>query len=135
MKHLLLAMVAVGTLGVLGCQNQPAQTPPKDAPIATETRGPDEVISTPAAEPPGTHKTRTDDLDDGTVKRTTVTPTTPPPPVSNDKTYVVQKGDTLFSIAKKIYGDPKRVQDIATLNDITDVSKLRVGQTLKLPPK
>ena len=130
MKHLLLAMVAAGTLGVLGCQNQQPPPPSQTPAIVTEPRSPDELISTPAA-----RKTRTDDLDDGTVKRPAVSPPPPTPPVSNDKTYVVQKGDTLFSIAKKLYGDPKRWQDIASLNDITDPSKVRIGQTLKLPPK
>ena len=48
-------------------------------------------------------------------------------------TYTVQKGDTLWSIAMKTYGQGKRWRDIASNNGIQDPSKLRVGQTLQLP--
>jgi murein DD-endopeptidase MepM/ murein hydrolase activator NlpD len=42
----------------------------------------------------------------------------------------VVPGDTLGSIARK-HG--VRVGDLATLNNITDPAKIRVGQALKLP--
>jgi len=48
-------------------------------------------------------------------------------------TYTVVKGDTLWSIARKVYGDGQRWQDIAAANGITDAKKLRVGQELILP--
>jgi nucleoid-associated protein YgaU len=48
-------------------------------------------------------------------------------------TYTVVKGDTLWSIAKRTYGDGRRWQDIAEANGITDSRKLRVGQKLILP--
>lgn len=53
------------------------------------------------------------------------------PPVSS--TYVVQKGDTLWSIARRTYGDGQRWREIAQVNGISDPAKLRVGQTLAMP--
>lgn len=49
------------------------------------------------------------------------------------KTYVVQKGDTLSGIAKKFYGEVKKVNDIAAANKLKDPNHIRVGQTLTLP--
>ena len=56
-----------------------------------------------------------------------------PPVTSGGGTYVVQKGDTLWSIARRTYGDGQRWREIAEVNGINDPSKLRVGQTLAMP--
>lgn len=48
-------------------------------------------------------------------------------------TYVVQPGDTLWSIAKRAYGDPNRFRDIAGLNKILDANRLMPGEVLRLP--
>jgi tetratricopeptide (TPR) repeat protein len=52
-----------------------------------------------------------------------------------DRAYVVQSGDTLFSISRKFYKSPKRWKDIlnANRNSIHDPKKLTVGQTLVIP--
>jgi len=49
-----------------------------------------------------------------------------------DRNYVVQSGDTLFSISRKFYKSPKRWKDILNANrkSIHDPKKLTVGQTL-----
>ena len=44
------------------------------------------------------------------------------------KTYTIQKGDTVISIAKKY---KLNVDRLLKINDIKDPTKLRVGQTLK----
>ena len=51
------------------------------------------------------------------------------------KTYVVQSGDTLFSISRKFYKSPKRWKAILEANkkDIRDPKDLTVGQTLVIP--
>ncbi len=52
------------------------------------------------------------------------------------ESYTVKAGDTLISIAERIYGDdPKR-----TFQDIYEANKgliglIKVGMTLKIPPK
>jgi LysM repeat protein len=53
-----------------------------------------------------------------------------PAPRAGEGTHTVAPGDTLGSIARK-HG--VRVGDLATLNNITDPAKIRVGLSLKLP--
>ena len=48
-------------------------------------------------------------------------------------TYAVQRGDTLKSIAKKLYGDARRWRDIAAANPRLRKGKLKAGQKLNLP--
>lgn len=63
--------------------------------------------------------------------------TTPEPEQTRsvESTYVVQKGDTLFSISKQIYNTPKRWTDIYRANQDTlgSPDQLKVGQKLRLP--
>ena len=51
------------------------------------------------------------------------------------QTYVVQPGDTLFSISRKFYKSPKRWKAILEANkkDIRDAKDLTVGHTLIIP--
>lgn len=51
------------------------------------------------------------------------------------RTYVVQSGDTLISIAQAVYGDGSKFGLIAEANDINQDNKLRVGQELRIPPE
>ncbi len=55
-----------------------------------------------------------------------------PKPVS---TYLVQKGDTLFSISQKIYGDPKLYYKIFEANreQLPSYDRVEVGQILTIP--
>ena len=47
--------------------------------------------------------------------------------------YIVQKGDTLMSICRKIYGDGLRYKEVMELNNIDDPDKIFIGQEIKLP--
>src|SRR6266487_4540245 len=51
------------------------------------------------------------------------------------RTYVVQSGDTLFSISRKFYKSPKRWKEILEANrkNIRDPKKLTAGETLVIP--
>ena len=49
---------------------------------------------------------------------------------SSGTRYVIQSGDTLFSVSRK-FG--VSVQEIANLNGISDPGQIRVGQVLKIP--
>jgi nucleoid-associated protein YgaU len=60
-------------------------------------------------------------------------PVTPAPTTIAGRTYVVQRGDTLWSIAARQYGSGSRWRDIAAANGIVDERKIAVGQTLVLP--
>jgi len=50
--------------------------------------------------------------------------------------YVVKKGDSLYAISEKVYGNSSYVNAIYSANRDTLKSKnsLKVGQTLRLPP-
>ncbi len=52
-----------------------------------------------------------------------------------NRSYVVQSGDTLFSISRKFYKSPKRWKEILDANrkNIRDPKKLTVGQTVVIP--
>ena len=47
--------------------------------------------------------------------------------------YTVKKGDTLYSIARKSYGDGKQWQKIASANPGLRPETLKVGQTITIP--
>lgn len=54
-------------------------------------------------------------------------------PVSSSGSHVVKKGDTLYGIARKHYGDGKQWTKIASANPGVSPQSLRVGQTLVVP--
>ena len=56
-------------------------------------------------------------------------------PAPGTRTYVVQPGDSLASIARKFYKNKARAKDIqdANLNSVPDERKLKPGMTLIIP--
>jgi protein phosphatase len=52
---------------------------------------------------------------------------------SEATTYKIQKGDSLYIISKKFYGDPQKYTLIMEANGITDPNKITAGQELKIP--
>lgn len=47
--------------------------------------------------------------------------------------YKVERGDTLYMISKKVYGDTSHVKKICEVNNITDPDNIRYGQKIILP--
>lgn len=54
-------------------------------------------------------------------------------PIGDGKTYTVQSGDTLTTIAEEVYGDPNKFDLIVDANNLTEDTPLRVGQELVIP--
>lgn len=56
-------------------------------------------------------------------------------PSTGGRTYVVQRGDTLYSIARRFYQDQSRWRDIWTANQtrVPDPNRLEVGTKLIIP--
>lgn len=57
----------------------------------------------------------------------------PPIPVEQKKTYTIVRGDNLWSLAVKEYGDGYRWKDIAETNNLTDPNLIHAGDVLMLP--
>jgi nucleoid-associated protein YgaU len=53
----------------------------------------------------------------------------------NEGDYIIQPGDTLQKIARRLYKDVRRWQEIADLNGMTYPFKIQPGKKLKLPPQ
>jgi nucleoid-associated protein YgaU len=132
-----LVLVLVVGLAAVGCQKktqreqlpqldtadlQAEQPPVKSATVVDEGRGPPRpaasyasppIVSTPA---PGMESM---------------------PPAMGGQTYTVQKGDTLYSIARRYYGDGKlwtRI-DEANRGKYKSPNAIPVGTILVIPPK
>jgi len=54
-------------------------------------------------------------------------------PAQPTKFHDVAPGESLYAIVKAEYGSAARVQEIAKLNNLSDPSKLKSGQRLRLP--
>ena len=67
------------------------------------------------------------------VNRTPVLSTTPSIKGIGEKKHTVRHGETLFSIARSIYGDGKAWKKIVSANPGLTPAKLRVGQVLAMP--
>jgi 5'-nucleotidase len=63
----------------------------------------------------------------------TPAPTAPPPAPGAGRQYRVQKGDTLFGIAKAQYGNGNRWQQIASANPGLTPASLKAGSTIVVP--
>jgi len=123
-----MAVAAALILLVGGCQKKDTVTEP---PIEIGT-APGEVTAYQETTP--TTTTNGDPgmtVVEGTGQPPVGTETTTVPP----RTYTVQKGDTLFSLARRFYGNQARWKDIYNANrdTIRDPNTLKVGQVLKLP--
>jgi len=111
----LLAAVLLTMILTAGCKQQPKEVG---------------VVPPP---PPGTSGSGIYAVDAGSPMDAAPAPTFDDAAAGAGATYTVAKGDTLWSIAKKTYGDGNRWKEIADANGITDAKKLRVGQELVLP--
>jgi tetratricopeptide (TPR) repeat protein len=62
-------------------------------------------------------------------------PTKPTAPAVGSRRHVVVKGDTLFSLAQKYYGNRSRWRDIYTANreQLPSENSLRLGMEIKIP--
>jgi len=123
----LVVAVSVATMWTVGCGPKKEDLPqlePADvraAPPAAE-EGPATFEPAPVARPkpwPGT------------------VDVVPPPSSVGPQTYTVKRGDTLYSLSRRFYGDGKLWTRIADANrdKIKDVKDLPVGAVLVIPPK
>lgn len=55
------------------------------------------------------------------------------PMVQTPVAYIIQKGDTLISICNRQYGTAGRVNEVCTLNQISNPDDIKIGQVILLP--
>ena len=131
MRHVGTVLIVASILAAAGCKKAPEgpQTtsleppsrqldylqPLESAPPQAAAETPPAAEAPPAAEQPQA----------AAAEPQAVTP----------RTYTIQKGDTLWSIARKHLGDPKRWKDIVAANPGLDTRKLSIGQKIVLPDK
>jgi len=132
-----VVLVAVASMLVIGCGPKKEELPPLEP-----------AEGQPAAIAPGA----------GAAKAPVAVETMPPPPVAKPRpltpvrapaesappadaaagqSYTVKAGDTLYTLAKRFYGDGKLWTKIADANKdkIKDTSRIPIGTALTIPPK
>ncbi len=127
----LIALSAVALL-MAGCGG----SKPKDTPKASLAPEPPPMSRNTTTPPSNTGPTFNDPgVPTGPATGQTVVDTGPvaPPTPAAGKKYVVQRGDTLWSIATRTYGDGKQYKKIVAANPSIKGDRIAVGQSIVLP--
>lgn len=128
----LVADGAEAPLQKLGPQFSPQAAAP--ATLASATRGPSEVSTTPVTTPPGDLAAPA--IADPPQAPTGLQPTTDGvPPKPETRIHVVHNGDTLERLAKRYLGNESRALEIFDMNRdlLTNPHLLPIGAELRLP--
>jgi len=115
-------VVVVLAFSVLGCAEKREEELPQIDPAELQATAPAPAMTaeTPMVE---------------VEKPVPAVPAVPAQP--SGETYAMKRGDTLYSLAKRFYGDGKLWTRIADANKdkIRDVTGIPVGTVLAIPPK
>jgi nucleoid-associated protein YgaU len=129
-----IALSLAPALVLFGCKSEPepvAMVPPPDYAAEPEPLPPVSINqgSTLGTDPGTTGGPQTDpSAGPGSYE-----PEPLPPSQPATRTYTIRKGDTLWSIAKREYGNGQRWVDISALNPSIDPKKLVIGKQIILP--
>lgn len=142
---LLLAVILLPAL-LLGCRNRQTagfETGPDEP--ATQAPGRLDRPFGPADPAPAANDAVFVEDDPAMGRDAPVTDEAPPPevtfsetppnfaPAGGGITHVIRKGDTLWSLARQYYGDPRRWTDIRDANPGLNPNAMRVGQQIVIP--
>ena len=73
-------------------------------------------------------------MEDGTATAEEQRETSSSPEPKQDESYTVQAGDSLWTIAKRYYGDGSKYKELAKANpDITNPNLIHSGQSIVIP--
>ena len=121
-----IAFAVLASIAIVGCSKK-TNTPAANANITEVTPPPPIHNGITPAQPIST--TYSDPIvspaDDITPSRSA--------PSGGGKTYVVKKGDTLWGIAQKTYGDGKQYRKIIAANPNIKGDRVNAGQKIVLP--
>ncbi len=122
MKILIPSIAVLMTVGYGCASKKPPETMQENAAVTDVRPGPQPVAEAGYAPAPAPEPL------------VTQTPSTPGPTAqAGGSSYTVQKGDTLFRIAKQHYGDGKQWQRIAAANPGLSPQSLKAGQKVYIP--
>jgi len=123
MRAFTWTMVVVMAVGVVGCAEKREEELPQIDPAELEATAP--APATEIATLAGTPMVEVE------------TPAPAVPPTTASQTYTMQPGDTLYSLARRYYGDGKLWTRIAEANrsKFRNVTTIPVGTVLTIPPK
>ena len=121
-----LSLAAVATIGCKSTETEPvSQVPPPNYAAQPEPLSP---VAINQGSPGTALGGNPEDYNTGNF-----VPEPLPPAQPASRTYTIRKGDTLWSIAQREYGDGQRWKDISAANPSADPKKLAVGQQITLP--
>jgi nucleoid-associated protein YgaU len=144
MRYWHLGVVSIAVLVLAACEQkkpEPAMQPEKDKSLAQMDNPPPATMD-PYATDPYANKPAARPSDTGAAAKKAPAKTSqkeetvvPKGKAAGGKTYVVQKGDTLSSIAQKFYGDKKKWKVIwdANKSAVPNKDKLAPGTKLTIP--
>ncbi|MCE9590402.1 MAG: LysM peptidoglycan-binding domain-containing protein [Planctomycetes bacterium] len=115
MRRTMAVLLVIGSAGLLGCQDKPKEDASATPPPPLEPAAP---VAAPAPAP---------------APVPVPAETYAPAPAAGARSYTVKKGDTLYGIARREYGDARKVKDIIAANPGLDPNKIKVGQKINLP--
>ena len=146
MNRLPLVVLPLLSVGLTGCfifpdqsgaELQPVPGPPaavEPMPAPLDPMSADAMAGEPGGDASAMSDASLDPADSITIGPALAELTPPPEPAPQlIRTYTVEKGDSFWKIAKKVYGDPMRMKDIEAANPDVDPMKLRVGDEIVLP--
>ena len=122
MRVFTLTVVMVMAIGLVGCAEKREEELPQIDPAKLEAATPTPALTTPIT----------------TAEVETPTPAMAAVPAQTiSDNYAMQRGDTLYSLARRYYGDGKLWTRIAEANrdKFRDVTAIPVGTVLVIPPK
>ncbi len=125
-------LIGLGALAS-GCHNKTQSASYREEPYTPAYTSLDTLDQTTAAQPADTAEPTQTSATTGTATTAADEPLEPVSPAG--RTYVVRKGDTLFSLARRFYNDERRWRDIwqANRDKLPDPNRLAVGMTLIIP--
>lgn len=108
--------------------------PVSDKPVVTSSLDEPPVLTTHAPTPAEAAPTPTRPVEAGGQSEQKADAGNEPPVIPpRFNAYTVRAGDNFENIARRVFGDTKYAMVIARANPLQDPSKLRVGQTIRIP--
>jgi LysM repeat protein len=123
MRLAVFCVLSIHVIGLMALLMQGCRKPPEETPAGGTTN----TVPSPEATSPAVTETNPSTT---AVAPTAVEPTAPTPAPGAAQEYVVAKGDSFFTIAKKFSVSTKAVEDA---NPGVQPTKLKIGQKLQIP--